>query len=253
MNENYHVDQLSTNKKSTKIRYLLLGILIGIVVCGVIFLLLRQQGVLKVSSSPKEAQNNQTEEEKKNQNHQSEEPQGSSDESTKSLLLGFDSTKCITNKQNKYVLSHTNGDYGINITVDETQKGVTLGINRARLMAALGLDNGNTTSPSYTLENYTVTNFSQEVQDIYLGGFGQDSTGIMIFYLMKDGTVEYTPLKKAVQQNNFISYGTIVGVENIVKFYNASFSQGQTGNGMTVLAQKMDGTFYDLQDIIPKS
>ena len=64
---------------------------------------------------------------------------------------------------------------------------------------------------------------------------------------MKDGTVEYIPIAKAYKAKSpeeiKSTYGTIPEVKNIIKLYQVS-----AGSYVTVLAQKADGSFYDLNE-----
>lgn len=91
-----------------------------------------------------------------------------------------------------------------------------------------------------------------KVTDVYIQTIGVDSTYATIFYLMEDGTVEYTPLLKALKEGEFRSYGKLDGVEGVVKLYSIGFSLKDfpTGGGITVVAQRADGNFYDLRQLI---
>lgn len=62
------------------------------------------------------------------------------------------------------------------------------------------------------------------VVDIFFSGVGQDASGVMLLFLMEDGTVQYLPLKKtyATDYENLKSYGVLSGISNIIKFYSAN-------------------------------
>ena len=123
-----------------------------------------------------------------------------------------------------------------------------------------------------TTEEYAITNLSENVKEGYVGGLGHDSVGTTLFYLMNDGTVEYTKVfTKKFDSNgalyfninyiyekdaygrstgeHFESQGKIDGVNNIVKLYSANASTGTSGFA-TVIAATKDGSFYDLANII---
>ena len=65
-----------------------------------------------------------------------------------------------------------------------------------------------------------------------------------MFILLEDGSVEYIPIVQMFNnvQGEVVSYGKINGVSDVIKFALASTSDG----GVTTLAIKKDGTFYDL-------
>lgn len=160
--------------------------------------------------------------------------------SIQTTLLSFDSSKCINDKTTKYTLATYDNADGLSMKLSQDKKTVTLSINW-KLFGPLT----NASAYAQTIENTTINNFNQTIEDIYIGGFGQSSTGITLLYLMSDGTVEYTPLMNANSQGTIKSYGKITNVEKIVKFYTADVT-----DGVTTLAQKSDGTFYDLAPIL---
>ena len=101
-----------------------------------------------------------------------------------------------------------------------------------------------------------------QIKDVYVGITGQDAMGITLFYLMEDGTVEYTPMfnfKTDSQgnsyyemnyktENSFTSSGKINTVTDVIKIYTVSATNG-TGWSTTIGAKK-DGSFYDLGSLI---
>lgn len=78
-------------------------------------------------------------------------------------------------------------------------------------------------------------------------GFGDET----FLFLMDDGTIEYVPLYPALQDGNFRSRGKLGDIDDIIKFYkvNANNPYG-SGGYLTVLAQRADGTFYDLSQLV---
>ena len=81
--------------------------------------------------------------------------------------------------------------------------------------------------------------------DSFIESFGNGRGGETLFFLMEDGTVEYIPVIKAIQEGKFQSFGKIPGVESVVKFYTA-----HNYGGLTPLAQRADGDYYDLSSIL---
>lgn len=103
-------------------------------------------------------------------------------------------------------------------------------------------------------ENIT---FDKELDQVYIGGQGQDSTGTILFYLMKDGTVQYfrTTNRSAGLSYNDIpnkNEGTIVGANGIVKLYSATVVNRPVGSYSTTIGATKDGSFYDLGYMIEK-
>lgn len=90
--------------------------------------------------------------------------------------------------------------------------------------------------------------FSKQLKDIYIGGFGTDFSNDTILFLMEDGTVEYLPVRNNLQTdpNNLKSYGSLQELTDTVLFYDSA----KEVIGSTILAQKSDGTIYDLQPIV---
>lgn len=154
--------------------------------------------------------------------------------------LTVDSRKCINSKGETYTLAFYDNADGLSIKLSEDRRSVKLNINWSLFGPLSG-----SSAWSSNVETLTINNFSTEIKDIYIGGYGQDISGTTILYLMNDGTVEYTPLLDAITSNrNAIkSYGKIPNVSGVIKFYTADAMQF---GGVTILAQKADGTFYDL-------
>lgn len=160
--------------------------------------------------------------------------------------IGFDASKCINNKTNNYTLSDSSSF--ISVKLGQDQKSVNLKINWNSYGPQVGI-----TDSSNDIGEYAITNFSKKIVDVFIGEFGQAAGEETILYLMEDGTVEYTPIVKAKKSNNFASFGILNGVDNIVKFYSTSASVPNGSGYITVIAQKADGTFYDLSTIIKET
>lgn len=78
---------------------------------------------------------------------------------------------------------------------------------------------------------------------------GYDITWACLFILMEDGSVEYIPLYDAIRDNNIKSYGKINDIENITNLYSvcAKKKGSPIGGFQSIIAQKSDGSFYDLR------
>lgn len=90
---------------------------------------------------------------------------------------------------------------------------------------------------------------ADDVVDVIVAGFGNGVGGSeAILMQMKDGTVEYIPIKKALSEG-FHSFGKIEGVEDIVRIRSVMASYECSG-GLEAIAQKANGEIYELYPIL---
>lgn len=158
---------------------------------------------------------------------------------------GIDSNKCINNN-NKYTLAvYNNGGRGIDLTLDDSRKKLTISFNCSTINRVYSLG-WVTALESYDMEKQDIA-FDQEIADMFIGGFGQDSSNDTLLLLMKDGSIQYIPIRKAFQNDRMSlkSYGKLSDVSDVIKFYSANVT-----DGVTTIAQKADGTFYDLSVVL---
>ena len=225
------------NKKSKTGLHIFIGTLLGILICGGVVFATYSLGYLTFSSQeePTKVESNNEE---------------TTEEDTNASSLDFDTSKVINGNGTQYYLTNYNGT--IDIRLDETRKIATLNYNRKILSETYGLNWDTTGIDEYTYEDKQLT-FDKNIKDIFYGGVGQDVSGDIILFLMEDGTVEYIPVYQALATSGvdgLVSYGTLQGVEDIIKFYTAYAMVGLTGNYSTTLIQTKDGTLYDLAPII---
>lgn len=156
---------------------------------------------------------------------------------TNSIIM-FDGTKAINSNEKNYTLA-CEGNAGIWITVDSTQKVLTFSFTPTRVVEFYSLTWTSTRNDMTSSK----LNFDNKIVDIFFGEMGQSSSGDTLFILLEDGTVEYIPIAHMFNnvQAEVVSYGKINGVSDINKFTLSS-----TSDGVTTLAIKNDGTFYDL-------
>ena len=225
------------NKKSKTGLHIFIGTLLGILICGGVVFATYSLGYLTFSSQeePNKVESNNEE---------------TTEEDTNASSLDFDTSKVINGNGTQYYLTNYNGT--IDIRLDETRKIATLNYNRKILSDTYGLNWDTTGIDEYTYEDKQLT-FDKNIKDIFYGGVGQDVSGDIILFLMEDGTVEYIPVYQALATSGvdgLVSYGTLQGVEDVIKFYTAYAMVGLTGNYSTTLIQTKDGTLYDLAPII---
>ena len=184
---------------------------------------------------------------------------------SKEVIKDLDITNCIngvegvTYSNPKIVTSA----YGLEPKINDDKYGVTVSVDGS------GVFNKNIatiTSQERDENNYYlyVNGFDKKIDKVFIGEFGQDSTGLTLIYLMEDGSVSYTRLfkKNYDEENNLyftLNYtsddnnnynfsidGTYDKINDIVNIYNASYSIPNGGGAGTVIAATKDGSFYDL-------
>ena len=154
---------------------------------------------------------------------------------------------------NEYGLSEN--EAGIAISIDKKKKNVTISYNAATVSQtfSLGWFSGADTT---IYEIIDTKSFDKKITQVLIDGSGQDVSSMAILYLMEDGTVEYVPLLKDIndnwgQQDNtkkVNSYGKLEGVSDIVSLISA-----EADGYHTVLARKADGTVINLSDAFKKT
>ncbi len=227
------------SKKSKTGLHVIVGILLGIIICG---------GVIYAAYSLDYLTFGQVEENEKAKTNNDE--NNESEENVDNNSLDFDTSKIVNSTADSYELQNYNGT--IDVILDETREIATLSFNRKTLSDTYGLNWDTTGVVEGTVEEKTIT-FTQGVKDVFVGGIGQDISGDVILFLMDDGTVEYIPVYKALSSNGIdglISYGTLNDLKDVVKFYSVGAIRNPVGSSVTILAQTKDGTLYDLNPII---
>ncbi len=156
--------------------------------------------------------------------------------SVKNNIIIFDGSKSLNSSEKSYTLS-CQGNAGI--WINATQKELTFSFTPSKVVQFYQL---NWTSSNNDMSSSTIT-FDKKIIDIFFGSMGQSSTGDTLFILLEDGTVEYIPIVHMFNhaQAAPISYGKINGVTDVTKFVLSS-----TTGGVTTLAVKSDGSFYDM-------
>lgn len=178
---------------------------------------------------------------------------GSKNNNTEKLVVenGFDTSKSLNTNGNTYTLVGSNG--GISLYFDANKKKATVILSACTINFRYGLgwvtENKNNCNVDVQEHRGDIT-FDQEVSEFMFGAFGQDASSETMLFLMKDGTVEYIPIAKAYKAKSpeeiKSTYGAIPEVKDIIKLYHVSAGAQNAGGYTTVLAQKADGSFYDL-------
>lgn len=243
-------------KKSNNLAIVI--VLLVLVILGLVFYILYDKGIIfskDDSTITTETTNNTS----NNTNNKNETTEVKELDLTKSL-----NTNNITYKN----ASDQEGNYGLSMKINSDKKSVTLTID----WAIFG--KFSTTGSSGEVKDYSVNGFSKNVKSTFIGNLGQHYSGITLFFIMEDGTVEYTKLFKQAETGNtdgsiyyvlngnfnsdgstgtFTSNGLVSNVKNVIKLYNADASNGTYSSGyITVIGTTTDGAFYDLGNEINK-
>ena len=115
------------------------------------------------------------------------------------------------------------------------------------------------------IDDFSIIGFDKKIKSVYIGTIGQGNIKeTILFYLMNDGTLNYTKMFINKINENGETYddinvfvdsttgghvditGTISNASDVIKLYQANTSS----TGVTVLGAKADGSFYDLGNII---
>ena len=174
--------------------------------------------------------------------------------------VGFDSTKCLNKKDSLMSykkMVRTNFEDKFQCYVGDDKKSVGLSIKYDFLENAFSVKldkkkDQNVPDDLNTYFNTTINNFSDEIVDIKASIFGNSIEGLSIIFLLKNGTVEYMPVKIAAQKNEFKSYGKLGNISDIVEICEGSVTYGDAlpGGFASIFAIKQDGSFYDLAEYV---
>lgn len=254
MNEN--INNENNNKRLITIILVLVVIILGM---GIYITI--DKGVISINLSQKEKKNKDNNKISKNKENEKEKNIEEQEE-----IKPLDLSKCLNNNNNTIYSnpSESLGDHGlaVEITQDKTTAILSIDWNKFGPLSTA-------TAWSSSVEKYPITGFTKNITSAFVGGYGQDSMGTTLFYLMDDRTVEYTPMfnQKPDNQGNsyyemnysldnsttgqhFATKGQITGVKNIVKLYIANASTSNGSGWVTTIAATKDGSFYDLGNLI---
>ena len=142
-----------------------------------------------------------------------------------------------------------------NFTINNDNNKVTISIN----WETFGQESGLSAYPK-DVKYYDVKGINGNVIDVIEGGSGQSISSTTFYYLLEDGTVEYTKLFNKntdsqghtfytlnMSEDNFTSQGKVPNVSKIVKLYNVSARGEYTTGHSTTIGALADGSFYDLK------
>ncbi len=105
-----------------------------------------------------------------------------------------------------------------------------------------------------TIKEQEIIGFDKKVIEVKFAFIGNGDPVPIILFLMEDGTVEYIPSDKMLNNRKYESFGKIDELSNIVKFANVILSEvnedGENLGGIvTIVAIDETGYSYDLSQI----
>lgn len=156
---------------------------------------------------------------------------------------------------NKYILTGYS-NIGLTVEINSDMKSATIKTNNKELGSTYGLNLENLGDNEYVTE-IKVEGFTKKITQVHIGGFGQAAGAENVFYVLENGTVEYTPIYNELKNNwnkdnlnkLFKTHKKIDNIDNISYITGASVTTGTTGH-YTTIAVRRDGAFYDLDEII---
>lgn len=257
MKEERNVDQTAETKNNKNGPLIAIIISLVIIIVGMGIYIMYDKGIIFSS----------TEVQDKKSNNKKDIVKEKKEEKESMEIKPLDLSKCLNNNTNTYSnYTDIEGNYGLSMKINPDKKSITLSIDW-NVFGPLS----SATAYSSEIIDYQITGFSKEIDQTFIGDFGQDSMGITLFYLMDDQTVEYTPMfiNKTDSQNNtfynmnytyekstdgrvtgtyFTTNGTLAGAKDIIKLYTVNASNG--GGWRTTIGATKDGSFYDLGALI---
>lgn len=163
--------------------------------------------------------------------------------------LKIDNEKCLNCKENDgryYLISSYKH-------IDEVDASFSTKDNK-KGMVSINIDEYNKKAVSnYSLSNPILEyNFNKEIRNVIVSNIGQEELAPVVVFLMNDGTLNYIDIYSGLENNDLSTYKEISDVSNIANLYQASVCSDETEQCVitTILAQKEDGSFYDLESII---
>lgn len=207
--------------------------------------------VVKDEKEESENKNNEVNEDKENKENKEEKVE-TVEKIVYKYLPDVSKGKCLNAKDNSiYSVIRQTSFSEIGATIDDNGKTVALNVNwnNAKEMYP-ELDN---TMQGY--KNYSITNFSKKVVNVYIFGMGQAVGSEVLYFLMEDGTVEYMPIYKSLKEKLFKSYGKINNISDIVDIARGTVRANEDGSGngpgwLSVFAINNEGNYYDIGSMI---
>lgn len=241
---------MDIDKERKNVRLIVFMVLLAIIIVALVGYIVYDKGFSNGTQKPVQSNNqdvlSSTKKDSNNQDVSDDTKKDDNVSQEKQINLKFDSNNCINNSSGEGTYRIGSSIDGIDLSLEDNKKEVSVSIDPSK--------NPTMNIAGSELKTYRITNFSKEVVDVTVGGFGQSTATTTLLFLMEDGTVEYTPLWKSLTTNpeQLKSFGTLKEVNGVIKFLHGSVYQ-PIGGGVTTFAQKSDGSFYDLYPILEQT
>lgn len=144
---------------------------------------------------------------------------------------------------NKYDKS---GNKVLDVAVSADGNSVSINVYWNYVRDYYGVVTGKNEKETFTLE------YDTPISDLTIASSSKSQSGDAILVLLSNGTIQYIPILMSLQSKSFQTSGQLNGIANVVKFYQIAITdKGITSDGFTtVIAQKNDGTLFDLQYLL---
>ncbi len=256
------MEQWTDVKKGNSSIFIIIVLVLIVIALGV-FIYLNKDKLFQVV----ESNSNTTEQKNTKQNdNKTTDTEDKETESVEETIKPLDLTKCLNCGENWVISDATETDESKHFTI-KNDNNLKLAINWATFCQFSGASDC-----SNEVVEYDIRGVSKKIQSTIVGGSGQSINSTTFYYLLEDGTVEYTKLynkNKDSQGNNyyainysydnnqkdsqgnpttyFASQGTVPNVKNVIKLYNVQVHEQNGGGHATTIGAKSDGSFYDLK------
>lgn len=159
------------------------------------------------------------------------------------VIRELDLSKCLNTTYNYKNAFDKDVISSLSMSVNSDKRSITLNVDFDQLNSVFTIVNGT------GIKSYQITGFTKNIVSTFVGGVGQSVSGTVLFYLMEDGTVEYTKITELNYDSQTVSKKSVDNANDIIKLYTADVYADGAGHVSTIGA-KSDGSFYDLGEII---
>ena len=177
-------------------------------------------------------------------------------ETNESKVINFDRTKCINSDftDEKISIGRTGMSESINgltFSIDENdEKNVNIQI-RYDMIYPDKYTEDEIRNKSIKYYDAIKLKFAKRVDSIFGGVLAPDYVdGLVYIFLLEDGSIEYMKYSDIYNSKKYESE-PIKELNDIIKFDNVTLNSKEDGNSKyTIIAYKIDGTYYDLSEFI---
>jgi hypothetical protein len=164
--------------------------------------------------------------------------------------------RCLNSEENKVYTAYrrdSDSNLGITCTIEKNNTVNVSFSDLESLSSNYGVKKPSNLSDGGYYTYAIIDNFlGKKVVDVYIKGMGQAVGNEVLYFLMEDGTVQYMPVRKAIQNSDFKSYGNIEELSNIVEIVDGSAGMVNGPGYLTPFAITKDGECYELSAIVNK-